>query len=257
VVAAQAAAGAKTNEVPVAAVVPGQLDLHGKVVTADALHTVRATARLIREGGGEFVLPVKENRRSLFDAIDALPWKDVPVAHAATVGDPGEVDLLTGIDSTMARQIGRSRWSSAWWSEVAWRLADHDVEVNLGSAYRVHLYLHGVGDGRPLRRERAVHDGADLAREVSGAHHFRDRLVQLPGERGGYLGLNSVLGNRRRSADADVGAATSDKPASDRHRDDEGPNMPSTFKHAITRPRLLVLAYHALIAWVTVLVKRD
>jgi hypothetical protein len=37
VVAAQAAAGAKTNEVPVAAVVLGQLDLHGKVVTADAL----------------------------------------------------------------------------------------------------------------------------------------------------------------------------------------------------------------------------
>jgi hypothetical protein len=37
VVAAQAAVGAKTNEVPVAAVVPGRLDLRGKVVTADAL----------------------------------------------------------------------------------------------------------------------------------------------------------------------------------------------------------------------------
>ena len=73
VVAAQAAVGAKTNEVPVAKVVLGQLDLHGKVVTADALHTVKATARLIHEGGGEFIFPVKENRRSLFDAIDALP----------------------------------------------------------------------------------------------------------------------------------------------------------------------------------------
>ena len=78
VVAAQAAVGAKTNEVPVAKAVLGQLDLHGKVVTADALHTVKATARLIREGGGEFVFPVKENRRSLFDAIDALPWKRRP-----------------------------------------------------------------------------------------------------------------------------------------------------------------------------------
>jgi hypothetical protein len=67
VVAAQAAVGAKTNEVPVAAVVLGQLDLHGKVVTTDALHTMKATAPLIREGGGEFVLPVKENRHSLFD----------------------------------------------------------------------------------------------------------------------------------------------------------------------------------------------
>lgn len=45
VVAAQAEVGAKTNEVPMAAVVLGQIDLTGKIVTADALHTVKATAR--------------------------------------------------------------------------------------------------------------------------------------------------------------------------------------------------------------------
>jgi predicted transposase YbfD/YdcC len=95
VVAAQAAVGAKTNEVPVAKVVLGQLDLHGKVVTADALHTVKATARLIREGGGEFVFPVKENRRSLFDAIDALPWQDAPIAHAATDKGHGRITTRT------------------------------------------------------------------------------------------------------------------------------------------------------------------
>ena len=95
VIAAQAAVGAKTNEVPVAKVVLGQLDLHGKAVTADALHTVKATARLIHEGGGEFVFPVKENRRSLFDAIDALPWKDVPVAHTATDKGHGRITTRT------------------------------------------------------------------------------------------------------------------------------------------------------------------
>jgi hypothetical protein len=41
VIAVWAAVGAKTNGVPVAAVVLGQLDLHGKVVTADALRTAR------------------------------------------------------------------------------------------------------------------------------------------------------------------------------------------------------------------------
>jgi predicted transposase YbfD/YdcC len=95
VVAAQAAVGVKTNEVPVAKVVLGGLDLRGKVVTADALHTVKATARLIHEGGGEFVFPVKENRRSLFDGIDALPWKDVPVAHAATDRGHGRITTRT------------------------------------------------------------------------------------------------------------------------------------------------------------------
>jgi predicted transposase YbfD/YdcC len=95
VVAAQAAVGVKTNEVPVAKVVLGLLDLRGKVVTADALHTVKATARLIHEGGGEFVFPVKGNRRSLFDAIDALPWENVPVAHAATDRGHGRITTRT------------------------------------------------------------------------------------------------------------------------------------------------------------------
>src|SRR5260370_15969131 len=78
VVAAQAEVGKKTNEVPMAAVVLGQIDLNGKIVTADALHTVKATANHIHEHGGEFVFPVKENRQALFDALNALPWAQVP-----------------------------------------------------------------------------------------------------------------------------------------------------------------------------------
>jgi len=56
-----------------AAVALGQADLAGKVVTADALHAVKATANHIHEHGGEFVLPVKENRRALSGALSALP----------------------------------------------------------------------------------------------------------------------------------------------------------------------------------------
>src|SRR5260221_3474188 len=65
VVAAQAEVGVKTNEVPMARAVLGQVDLHGKLVTADALHTVKATAEFIREGGLDCVLPVEEYRESL------------------------------------------------------------------------------------------------------------------------------------------------------------------------------------------------
>ncbi len=95
VVAAQAEVGKKTNEVPMAAVVLGQIDLEGKVVTADALHTVKATARHIHEHGGEFVLPVKKNRRALFGALDALPWGQVPIAHAATDKGHGRITTRT------------------------------------------------------------------------------------------------------------------------------------------------------------------
>jgi predicted transposase YbfD/YdcC len=95
VVAAQAEVGKKTNEVPVATRVLGQIDLEGKIVTADALHTVKATAERIHERGGEFVLPVKENRRALFDALDALPWDQVPVAHTATDKGHGRITTRT------------------------------------------------------------------------------------------------------------------------------------------------------------------
>ena len=95
VVAAQAEVGKKTNEVPMASVVLDRLDLAGKVVTADALHTVKATARRIHERGGEFVLPVKENRRVLFDALDALPWGQAPIAHTATDRGHGRITTRT------------------------------------------------------------------------------------------------------------------------------------------------------------------
>jgi predicted transposase YbfD/YdcC len=95
VVAAQAEVGKKTNEVPMATVVLGQIDLKDKIVTADALHTVKATATCIHEHGGEFVFPVKENRRALFDALDTLPWRDVPIAHAATDKGHGRITTRT------------------------------------------------------------------------------------------------------------------------------------------------------------------
>ena len=95
VVAAQAEVGVKTNEVPMAEAVLGQIDLEDRVVTADALHTVKATAEFIHQAGGEFALPVKENRKALFDALDTLPWHQVPIAHTATDRGHGRIATRT------------------------------------------------------------------------------------------------------------------------------------------------------------------
>ncbi|MGC4857309.1 ISAs1 family transposase [Micromonospora sp. DT4] len=72
--------GAKTSEPATARALLETLDLRGVTVTADALHTVKATADLIHQQGGEFVLPVKQNRQALFDALNTLPWADTPIA---------------------------------------------------------------------------------------------------------------------------------------------------------------------------------
>jgi predicted transposase YbfD/YdcC len=84
VIAGQVEVGAKTNEIPMIIPLLDGVDLDRAVVTADALHCQRATADYVHGRGADFVFPVKDNQPGLFDAIDALPWHDVPVADAAT-----------------------------------------------------------------------------------------------------------------------------------------------------------------------------
>ena len=76
--------GAKTSEPAYAHQLLRTLDLTGATVTADALHTSKATAELIRTRGGHFVLPVKGNRPAVHAALAALPWTDTPITHENT-----------------------------------------------------------------------------------------------------------------------------------------------------------------------------
>ena len=95
VVAAQAGAGAKTNEIPMIIPLLDGVDLDRAVVTADALHCQRATADYLHRRGADFILPAKDNQPGLFDALDALPWRDVPVAHAAAGRGHGRIETRT------------------------------------------------------------------------------------------------------------------------------------------------------------------
>lgn len=87
--------GAKPRETITARDMLQRLDLTGTVLTADALHTVKATAELIHHRGGHFVLPVKENRSALFDTLDALPWTSIPIAHRSTQASHGRITTRT------------------------------------------------------------------------------------------------------------------------------------------------------------------
>lgn len=68
-------------ELKVAPKLLGQIPLAGMVVTTDALHTQKKTARVIVEGGGDYFMVVKENQPSLYEEIALLfadpPFKEV------------------------------------------------------------------------------------------------------------------------------------------------------------------------------------
>ncbi|WP_430788900.1 ISAs1 family transposase [Actinoplanes sp. G11-F43] len=87
--------GAKTREPEAARALLETLDLRDVTVTADALHTVKATAELIHQQGGHFVFPVKQNRAALFDALDTLPWATTPIGHENTETGHGRTTRRT------------------------------------------------------------------------------------------------------------------------------------------------------------------
>jgi hypothetical protein len=70
---------AKTNEIPELKPLLEPLPLRGRVVTADALHTQRETARfLVEDKQAHYLLTVKENQPTLYADLQALDTAHFP-----------------------------------------------------------------------------------------------------------------------------------------------------------------------------------
>jgi hypothetical protein len=68
-VLAQVRAPGKGQELAAAGAVLAQVPLEGRVVTGDALLTQRALCQQVLDGGGDYVLPVKENQPALRESL--------------------------------------------------------------------------------------------------------------------------------------------------------------------------------------------
>jgi hypothetical protein len=79
---ASAVVDTKTNEIPVAQKLFSDLDLKGRFVSLNALHTQTETARdSVLERGGDYLLTVKDNQLKLHQNIEKLlpaPKADFP-----------------------------------------------------------------------------------------------------------------------------------------------------------------------------------
>ncbi len=72
VVLAQLEVDAKANEIVVAPTVVAHLDLHGMVVTGDAMYTQRTLSTQIVDAGGDYLWLVKDNQPELRQDIEQL-----------------------------------------------------------------------------------------------------------------------------------------------------------------------------------------
>jgi predicted transposase YbfD/YdcC len=102
----------KANEISAAPEVLKDLDLHGKVVTGDALFTQRELSQTIVNAGGDYLWLVKDNQPTLRADIERLFGPEhVPLGSAplktdfqtvtATPKDPGRVYTHTLITSSL------------------------------------------------------------------------------------------------------------------------------------------------------------
>jgi predicted transposase YbfD/YdcC len=133
-VLAQIAVGAKTSEIPMLRTLLDTLDITGAVITADALHCQRETAQTIIDGGGHYILTVKDNQPTLRRKLKNLPWKQIPVLDKTTehghgrtakrvlkateitegIGFPGAVQVLQLTRAITERKTGKSHTETVY-----------------------------------------------------------------------------------------------------------------------------------------------
>jgi predicted transposase YbfD/YdcC len=87
----------KTNEITQVKPLLEEVDLDGALVTADAMHVQRETARyLVEDKHADYLFTaVKDNQPGLFAALDALDWAAAPIAHTATGHGHGRQETRT------------------------------------------------------------------------------------------------------------------------------------------------------------------
>jgi predicted transposase YbfD/YdcC len=87
----------KTNEITQVKPLVEEVDLRGALVTADAMHVQRETARyLVEDKHADYLFTaVKDNQPGLFATLDALDWAAAPIAHTASKRDHGRDETRT------------------------------------------------------------------------------------------------------------------------------------------------------------------
>jgi hypothetical protein len=92
-VVAQLRTEGKGQELAAAKEVLGQVPLEGRLVTGDALLTQREVSEKVVRGGGDYLLPVKDNQPSLRADLEAafspVAGYRTGRAHSPTLGSPG------------------------------------------------------------------------------------------------------------------------------------------------------------------------
>lgn len=151
----------RTNEIPIAEAVLRQLlhegRLEGRIWTMDALHTHRENAEIIVEGGGDYIMPVKENQKTL-------------LADIRLVFDSPELEETKETTETLDAEHGRIEWRQLTTSTA---VNDYLNWPSVGQVFRVERKTWNKKSGQ--MRQKVVHGITSLSPEKADP----ERLLSL------------------------------------------------------------------------------
>jgi len=221
IVLMQVAAGDKANEISAAPALLRCLDLRGKVVAGDALHTQRALSAQILDAGGDYLWVAKDNQPTLRADIEAVFTAD----DRTVAGGRIERDLRSArtVEKGHGRQETRVLTASddlagySDWPGLAqvFRLERHRLHTKSGKHEQEVIYgltslsSAAVSAARLLALQRAYW-GIE-----HGLHHRRDATFHEDGTRltRGHAGRvmatlnNLVIGLLRAAGHTNLAAA--------------------------------------------------
>jgi len=149
-VLAQAAVDTKENEIVAAPRVLEQVDVAGKIITGDALHTQRAISAMIVECGGHYIWPVKTNQPRLYEDIERLFAPDNP--------KPGFGKITTDFRTAIKVNYGHGRLEKRT-IHTSSMLNDYQDWPGLGQVYRLERKFDWVRQGKVFKSSCEIEYG--------------------------------------------------------------------------------------------------
>jgi predicted transposase YbfD/YdcC len=181
-VLSQVAVGRKENEIRKAPQALERLEIRGKVLTADALHTQRALSALVIGRGGDYLFPVKENQLALYKSIQQLFAPESPKPGFGKI----QTDFLAA--QKVNKGHGRLEIRRITTSEM---LNAYSTWPGLAQVYRLEREFHWFRSGRLLRTSTQVEFGISSLARPNGSPA---RLLQI---RRAHWGIETKLFYRR------------------------------------------------------------
>ncbi len=181
-VLSQVEVGRKENEITKAPQALKKVEITGKVVTADAMHTQKRLSAQIVEQGGDYVFPVKENQLGLYKSLQQLFAPEYPKPGFGRI----QTDFLTV--QKVNKGHGRLEIRTITTSEM---LNPYSTWPGLAQVYQLRREFQWWRCGRPYRTSDEVEYGiASLPRATASP----SRLLKI---RRAHWGIETGLHYRR------------------------------------------------------------